>query len=51
MAGSRVIPVYYDGDKAYYDRILTLVNGFLFPGGDAPFGKTTKLGQNLMYVL
>jgi len=33
MAGARVVPIYYDAPKEYYDNLLTKLNGVLFTGG------------------
>ncbi|OQR71828.1 gamma-glutamyl hydrolase A-like [Tropilaelaps mercedesae] len=32
-AGARVLPIFLNKTEAYYDEVINLVNGVLFPGG------------------
>ncbi|KRX03545.1 hypothetical protein PPERSA_12675 [Pseudocohnilembus persalinus] len=50
MAGARVVPIYYDAPKEYYDNLLTKLNGVLFTGGGQYFDNSTTLGQNGHYI-
>lgn len=49
MAGAQVVPIYYDGNKAYYDKILSEINGILFPGGGVEFGDN-PFTNNARYI-
>uniref|UniRef100_A0A336L4L4 folate gamma-glutamyl hydrolase n=1 Tax=Culicoides sonorensis TaxID=179676 RepID=A0A336L4L4_CULSO len=35
--GARVVPIWIDKPKKYYEKIMKRVNGVLFPGGNADF--------------
>ena len=46
--GARVVPIHINRESAYYQRVLSQVNGILFPGGDVDvhnsgFGRAGKI--------
>lgn len=44
-AGARVVPILINQDKEYYERILSSINGVLFPGGAVAIDQTSGFGR------
>ncbi|XP_063611998.1 uncharacterized protein LOC134785559, partial [Penaeus indicus] len=44
-AGARVVPILINQDKEYYERILSSINGVLFPGGAVAIDQTSGYGR------
>ncbi|OQR72891.1 gamma-glutamyl hydrolase A-like [Tropilaelaps mercedesae] len=44
-AGARVLPIFLNKTEAYYDEVINLVNGVLFPGGAVHIDKDTGYGM------
>ncbi|XP_018496633.1 gamma-glutamyl hydrolase A [Galendromus occidentalis] len=45
-AGARVLPIFINQTEEYYDRVLGLVNGVIFPGGAVHIDKDTGYGNS-----
>ncbi|CAL4060936.1 unnamed protein product [Meganyctiphanes norvegica] len=44
-AGVRVVPILINQNQEYYEKLLKLVNGVLFPGGAVPIDNTSGFGR------
>lgn len=44
-AGARVVPILVNQDQEYYERLLSSINGVLFPGGDVAIDQTSGFGR------
>ncbi|KAK7066766.1 hypothetical protein SK128_001886 [Halocaridina rubra] len=44
-AGARVVPIFINKDKEYYEHILESVNGVLFPGGAVAINDASGYGR------
>ncbi|XP_068236494.1 gamma-glutamyl hydrolase-like [Palaemon carinicauda] len=43
--GARVVPVFVDKDRAYYEHMMKSINGLLFPGGAVAIDETSAFGR------
>lgn len=44
-AGARVVPIFIDRDRVYYEQLLKSINGVLFPGGAVAIDETSAFGR------
>ncbi|XP_063698972.1 gamma-glutamyl hydrolase-like [Culicoides brevitarsis] len=48
--GARVIPIFIDRPKSYYEEIMRKVNGILFPGGATWFNQSNGYADAGMFI-
>lgn len=51
-SGAQVVPIFaFTKDKKYFDKILSQINGVIFPGGDEAININNLWTQNADYIL